>query len=645
MAYASRGLRGAEKNYSDFSSFKIELLALKWAVADKFREYLIGGKCKVLTDNNPLAHLQTAKLGATEQRWVAQLSPFDLEIVYRAGKMNKCADALSRCPANDENSSIDQATHVVLPVFATPQAADGGSIQGIPCIFPSYTHQQLREMQLADPVLSEVWELWGGKEARNTRELSTNAEVKGWLREFQKLVEFKGVLYRGVKDECSGELRQLLVPACLRTQILEMTHDQWAHQGVNRTFSILRTRCFWPGMSKDVKAYISNCLTCRATKSQTPQVRTPRRHLLAFRPQELVAIDFLKLDRGRGGYEDVLVITDAFTKYAQAVPCKNQTAPVVAKVLRDNWFAHYGTPLRIHSDQGRNFESQLIKELCVLYGVKKTRTTPYHPEGNGQTERFNRTLCSMIRSEDPASRKRWPELLSHIIFLYNSTPHSVTGVSPYRMLYGRDPYTPVDQLLCNTQEDWTEDFVEVQAKNLKRAHGIAERRMKAVLQKQKHRHDNKSLSKPIPIGKRVLLRKNAFTGRHKLEDKYNREPFIVVWVNEEGDVYNIRPVMGGPAQTVNRKQLIEDPREDLLPTVEEEPDNYLSDEATEDSEEDRNDSVDNPEEDDEVFLFPYWLFGYNRPPEELPQPPVRRSLRANKGVHSNPAHLPRPAIH
>ncbi|PIK57852.1 putative transposon Ty3-I Gag-Pol polyprotein [Apostichopus japonicus] len=105
VAYASRGLRGAEKNYSDFSSFKIELLALKWAVADKFREYLIGSKCTVLTDNNPLAYIQTAKLGATEQRWVSQLAPFDLTIKYRPGKQNRCADALSRCPDNEVNIS------------------------------------------------------------------------------------------------------------------------------------------------------------------------------------------------------------------------------------------------------------------------------------------------------------------------------------------------------------------------------------------------------------------------------------------------------------------------------------------------------------------------------------------------------------
>ena len=93
---------------------------------------------------------------------------------------------------------------------------------------------------------------------------------------------------------------------------------------------------------------------------------------------ERLAIDFLKLDRGHGGVEEVLVMTDSFTKFAQAVSCKDQTAPVVAKVLRDHWFGCYGIPAQLHSDQGRHFESALIKEICGLYGVQKTRTSPYH---------------------------------------------------------------------------------------------------------------------------------------------------------------------------------------------------------------------------------------------------------------------------
>ncbi|PIK44769.1 putative transposon Ty3-I Gag-Pol polyprotein [Apostichopus japonicus] len=178
-------------------------------------------------------------------------------------------------------------------------------------------------------------------------------------------------------------------------------------------------------------------------------------------------------------------MTDAFTKYAQAVPCRNQTAPVVAKALRDHRFSHYGTPLRIHSDRGRNFESGLIREICKLYGIEKTRTTPYYPQGNGQTERFNRTLCGMVRSLEPEHRHKWPELLNHLVFLYNCTPHSVTEFSPYRLLFGREPYTPMDQLLGNTKEDWDEEFVTTHADALLKVHQGPQERMKAALQAAK----------------------------------------------------------------------------------------------------------------------------------------------------------------
>lgn len=141
-------------------------------------------------------------------------------------------------------------------------------------VFPSYTHQQLRDLQLSDPALSEVWEIWRSQGTVNTGENSTNPAVRSWIREYPKFIKQKGILYREVSDACSGEVRQFLVPAILRSRLLEMVHDHWGHQGVNRTFSILRTRCFWPGLFKDIKTYISNCLTCRATKSQTPQVRT-----------------------------------------------------------------------------------------------------------------------------------------------------------------------------------------------------------------------------------------------------------------------------------------------------------------------------------------------------------------------------------
>ena len=105
---------------------------------------------------------------------------------------------------------------------------------------------------------------------------------------------------------------------------------------------------------------------------------------------------FLKLECCKGGIENILVVTDHFTKYAQAYPTRDQKATTVAKVIWENFIIHYGLPVRIHSDKGRNFEGQLLRELCKVCSIKKTRTTPYHPQGNGLTERFNHTLLNMF---------------------------------------------------------------------------------------------------------------------------------------------------------------------------------------------------------------------------------------------------------
>lgn len=109
IAYASRSHRPTEKNDKKYSSFKLELLALKWAIVDKFREYLAVSPFTVFTDNNPLAHLNTANLGAVEQRWVAQLAGFQFEVRYRPGRTNGNADALSRWPAEGAAEEGEEA--------------------------------------------------------------------------------------------------------------------------------------------------------------------------------------------------------------------------------------------------------------------------------------------------------------------------------------------------------------------------------------------------------------------------------------------------------------------------------------------------------------------------------------------------------
>ena len=143
-------------------------------------------------------------------------------------------------------------------------------------------------------------------------------------------------------------------------------------------------------------------------------------------------MDYLSLEPSKGNIENVLVITDHFTRYAVAYPSKTQTAQATARILRDNFICHYGFPEKFISDQGRNFEIRFNqKELCNdSSGVKKLHTTPYHPQGNGQCERFNSTLCNMLGTLSEEEKSDWKSYLGCMTHAYNCTKHASTTIFP-----------------------------------------------------------------------------------------------------------------------------------------------------------------------------------------------------------------------
>lgn len=195
-------------------------------------------------------------------------------------------------------------------------------------------------------------------------------------------------------------------------------------------------------MARDIKAHVSVCGSC--IKRKAPSSKAPMVSISTTEPMELLAIDFLSLERGKGGFESILVVTDSFTKYNWAFPTRNQKENTVATVLWEKVISNYGFPHRLHSDQGQDFESKVISDLCRMAKIDKTRTTPYHPQGNGQTERFNRTLLDMLGTLNDDKKLSWPEYVSPLVHAYNCTKHSTTGYAPYFLMFGRNSRLPID---------------------------------------------------------------------------------------------------------------------------------------------------------------------------------------------------------
>ena len=251
--------------------------------------------------------------------------------------------------------------------------------------FPSISAAEWPMLQNDDPHICRVVGILHSNQQWPVNLYDESIEVRQVLQERSRLFLKDNVLYRVRKME-TGEQEQLVLPYRLRGKALHGLHDDVGHLGIERTLDLARSRFYWPGMAKDIKVHISRCESCikrKASSSKAPMVP-----ISTTEPLELLAIDFPTLEKGKGGFENILVVTDSFTKYSWAFPTRNQRANTVASVLWEKVISNYGFPQRLHSDQGRDFESKVISDLWKMAKIDKTRTMPYHPQGNGQTERF-----------------------------------------------------------------------------------------------------------------------------------------------------------------------------------------------------------------------------------------------------------------
>lgn len=419
---------------------------------------------------------------------------------------------------------------------------------------PGYSKAELYQFQKTDPTLSVFRKFWSRKKKPTHRErVELSKPVLSLLKQWKKIIEKEGLLYRVIQDVHTGECHQMLLPACLIEQVLKSVHDQLGHQGIERTLSLLKQRCFWGGMYQDVENWVKNCQRCVLAKMPQPKIQAPWTPFLASRPLEVIAVDFTTLEPAMDGRENVLVVTDIFTKFSQAFATRDQRAETTAKILLKEWFLKYGVPQRLHSDQGRNFESAVIAELCKLYGVKKTRTTPHHPQGNPQCERFNRTLHDLLRTLPPEKKRRWPEHLAELVYAYNVTPHSSTGYSPFHLLFGIQPHLPIDALLGQDPDaDQGQDWLNAHKERLRDAHLRAKEYAERKAADRVTQQEEKVYCPAVEVGQYVYLRYRP-PGRNKIQDAWSSTMYKVIEV--QGSTYAVEPIEGGQIKRVHRSNL------------------------------------------------------------------------------------------
>lgn len=571
ISYASRGLRASERNYP---AHKLEFLCMKWAISEKFHDYLYGNTFIVRTDNNPLTYVSsTAKLDATGHRWLAALGNYNFKAVYKPGKLNSDADGLSRRPPKDEEVMFTEVIRALCtearvrtnehPLAESLVLTDAGNIEADPTEEFQATDLSTinwKVEQVKDISIARFYDIIDNRLHLNKEQLRQEKKpVQKYLRQRSSFTIKDGILYR--KRQVSDDiLLQLVLPEHYIDWALKGLHDDVGHQGRDRTLWLVKQRFFWPGQEKDVIRKVQTCPNCIRRKSSTKA----QAHLVPFQsshPMELVCIDYLSLERSQGGYENILVITDHFTRYAQAIPTRNQTAQTTARVLFENFFTHYSFPARLHSDQGRNFESGVIRELCRIAGVEKTRTTPYHPMGNGITERFNSTLLGMLGTLDHGGKSNWKDYVKPLVHAYNSTRHESTGFSPHYLLFGWHPRLAIDAFLG--MEDYTStskisksNYVTKLKKRLDYAYQVAKENSNKQAARHKTRYDSKIRHSTLQVGDRVLI-KNV-TPKGKLDDKWQRDPYLVTDIPDQNvPVYRVSKENGkGAVKTLHRNLLL-----------------------------------------------------------------------------------------
>ena len=322
-------------------------------------------------------------------------------------------------------------------------------------------------------------------------------------------------------------------------------HQEMGHLGAPRVVQLARERFYWPNMEDDITHFVTKVCPCLKQRRPNLSTRAPLHSVTTSYPFELVSIDFLHLEASSGGFEYILVVIDHFTRFAQAYATKNKSAKAAADCLFNDFVLRFGFPTKILHDQGREFENKLFHRLEKLSGVTRLRTTPYHPQGNGKVERFNRTLLHMLRTLPESQKHKWKDSLNKVVHAYNSSRNDATGFSPFYLLFARSPRLPVDLMFGLSREDTRMNHTEYTEKwkvAMKDACELARQNISKPADDGKKQYDRKVRFSSLQPGDRVLVRNlSERGGPGKLRSHWEQEVHLIVQQKGDLPVYEVTP--------------------------------------------------------------------------------------------------------
>ena len=409
IAYLSHQLSPVQQRWS---AIEREAYAVIYAL-DHLKVYLWGAEFVVYTDHKPLTSLFKAEIKNTKiQRWSTQISEFNTCILYRPGPRNLRADMLSRI------ASVVIKTEKMEKPPPEEYPLPWGKLKLDPA--------SMAIDQQAD--FPDCWELGlANKEGY---------EVKHNFLYSNKLPY----------DGADSHLR-LVLPAKYQYSAVELAHHECGHQGIAKTLEGVREYFVWPGLRRAVERYVCNCPLCALyyqgkTEKQIGRMPLPNRALATW------GLDITGPFAPAVGTGNKYILTciDHYTGWAEAVPIRDKSNKSVWEAFMSRIVAIYGLPEIIYSDRGPEFLARPFQKFLKECGIEHRKTTPYHPQTNGRTERFNGTLKRILAKLLKNDLADWENRLPEALWAYR-TAHSVAvGMSPYKALFGVMPRQPQTKL-------------------------------------------------------------------------------------------------------------------------------------------------------------------------------------------------------